>query len=116
MIKKLKHTFYNYEFFIKTNKKFEQALNSILYNKIDEYINLYKKYNQLNKDDYIKKTDKDIKIDIYEDGYKVMLNIHIHNYVKVIFNFNDFINNLYQILNLNCNSIIVFEKKENFKE
>lgn len=119
MSKKLKHTFYNYDFFIKTNKHFEKPLNTIIYKAIDDYINLDKKYKGLIKNDEIKKIDKDINIGVYGDGYKINIHIHIHNYVKVIFNFNDFINNLYNILNLGINTIILLDKKEikeNLKE
>jgi hypothetical protein len=112
MSRKLKHTYYNYNFFIKTKNVFEKPLNTIIYNAIDDYINLDKKYNGLIKNDEIKKIDKDINIRVYGDGYKININIHIHNYVKVIFNFNDFINNLYNILNLSINNIILLDKKE----
>lgn len=114
MVKKLKHTFYNYEFFIQTTKQFEKSLNYLIYSSVNDYIDLDKKYiqNGFIKNEEIKKIEKDLNISVYGDGYKIKLCIHIHNYVRVIFNFDDFINNLYNILNLNINNIILLNKKE----
>ena len=114
MQKRLKHLKYNIEFFIQTNKQIQ--LERKIINNIDEFIILEKKYVLKNhtKENDIKKVEKKIEVEEFDDGYKINLFIHIHHYSKFYFNIDEYIYFLKELLNLNI--IYPIEKKEIEKE
>ena len=69
---------------------------------IDDFIDITHKYKLLEhtKEKDIKMIDKKIHVDKIDGGYQVNLQLHIHHYSKITFDYNSYLLKINEILEL----------------
>ena len=99
--RRLKH--YKNQFsFLLIGMKARSDLEIKLSATIDEFIDISHKYKLLDhtKEKDIKLIDKKIQVDKIDGGYQVNLQLHIHHYSKITFDYNSYLLKLNEIFEL----------------
>jgi cell division protein FtsL len=104
--RRLKHSKNSYEFYIACNNR-PDLENKILKN-VNEYVDISQKYKNKGhtRDEDIKMIEKEIKtIKKIENVFYIELYIHVHHYSYIVFDLNNYLSSLNELLKLPTASI-----------